>query len=517
MTGAQNSQRNHRIPRAGARFVGARHMIERRKLLLYVSSSGASVAFMGHGGIKEVHFLSADVDGWEQLNTLLLAWPRAPAHIVIDSVEELYRGEILPRVQGADRHEMLDRRLRQVLHQTPYRAVLRQGRAESGQSGDRYLFMGFTAPEILRPWLDILRLRGIPLAGVWLAPLLSQALLSRFHLQDKQLLLVSEQTGGLRLSYFAAGRLRFSRLAPVESSQYDNPLEGYGDEIERTRQYLLSQRLLSREDKLSVYLLDPLNTLNELHGLLPNAAGFQCATINRGRILGGLRLSPSLLSESSDGLFLALLAAAPADANLLPREARRDYQLFRARQGVLLASTAWLGVALLVSLLFTLDAWRHNQEAERARLQAEEMIQQGTAAIRRQHDAQHFRQTLKALQAWRHVSQYVGDPGQAYTQVLTLAERHPNLALRELDWIGPQPGEGMQLLLEGDVTPFSGDYQAAAQAIRAFTATLQQNGWAVRVERWPMDPAAHLEQQGEFRAGHPGLQAPLRLHLRAQP
>jgi hypothetical protein len=58
-------------------------------------------------------------------------------------------------------------------------------------------------------------------------------------------------------------------LAPVDGSQYENPLESYAEEIERTRQALVGQRLLARTEPLRTVLLDPLNTLSELHAFLP--------------------------------------------------------------------------------------------------------------------------------------------------------------------------------------------------------------------------------------------------------
>jgi hypothetical protein len=155
---------------------------------------------------------------------------------------------------------------------------------------ERYLMMGLTNAEIVRPWLDIMHMRGSHLVGIWLLPALTIPLARHFKLTDSRVLLVSEQTGGLRLTYLEQGELRFSRLAPVDSSQYDNPLEGYAEEIERTRQALVGQRLLARSEPLRTLLLDPLNSLAQLHALLPEAAGFQCKSILRGQLLDTLKL-----------------------------------------------------------------------------------------------------------------------------------------------------------------------------------------------------------------------------------
>lgn len=484
-----------------------------RRLLLYVSSAGASFAFQDGQALREVRALAADAEGWEQLNRLILAHPRVPLSIVVDSVEELYRSEALPRAWGRDRRDMLGRRLRQALHQTPYRAVLRQGPADPGQVGRRYLFMGLTAPEILRPWLDVIRLRGAPLAGIWLAPLLSRTLLGRFGLASPKLLLVSEQTGGLRLSYFEAGQLRFSRLAPVDSALYDNPLEGYGEEIERTRQFLLSQRLLTREEILPTCLVDPLDTLDELRAILPASAGFRCETIPRGRILSELRLPPGLLSESSDALFLALLGDAPGEANLLPEELRRAYRHFRLRRWLYAGGAVCLGATTLVSLAFLADAWRHDHAARAYREQTVQARQQATDMLAKAGDAVRFAQVEAAVGAWRRVADGVADPAAALDGVLAVCHARPGIRVTRLDWTGRRPGTGETVLADAEVLPFQGDYQAAHQAVREVAAALESAGWRVVVERWPADPASNRDLRGEFGRGQGNLLATFQLRL----
>ncbi len=484
-----------------------------RRLLLYVSSTGASLARWQDNAMREVHALPADVEGWEQLNSLILAQPGTPVYVVVDSVEELYRSEVLPRAWGRDRRDMTGRRLRQALHQTPYRAVLRQGPAGGDQVGDRYLFMGLTAPEILRPWLDVLKLRNTPLAGIWLAPILSQALLTRFGLSARQLLLVSEQTGGLRLSFFERGQLRFSRLAPVDSTQYDDPLDGYAEEIERTRQFLLSQRLLNRGDPLRTYLIDPLNTLEALRGILPGSAGYQCETVPRSRILNALRLPPGLLSESNDALFLALLTQPPASANLLPDELRRSYLHHRMRRWVYTGSAVWLGGTLALSLVLLADAWRQDGAADDARAQAGQARDRIRQTLAQADPSGRFEQTLATLQAWQHVRAASADPSAPLSRIRQVAQNHPGLRLTLIGWQAPPAGGTETVRVEGEIQSFKGDYQAAHQAIDAFLRGLRQSGWQAEVLGWPLDPAPDREMQGEFSRDQDRLLATFQLQL----
>lgn len=489
-------------------------MIFGRRLLLYLSAAGASCALQRNGTLSEVQYLPGEEEGWEAFNTLLKAHPNIPVAIAVDTVDETYRGEILPRAFGPERAEMTQRRVRQLVHQSPYRAALRQGRERKAATrGDRYLIMGLTNPEQIRPWLDIMHLRGTPLSGIWLLPALSVNLAHRFRLEDSRLLLVSEQTGGLRLTYLESGELRFSRLAPVDGSQYENPLEGYADEIERTRQSLVGQRLITREEKIKVVLVDPLNTLNDLHGLLPETAGFQCVSINRGRLLEALKLPHALLAESADALYLSLLSQAPASANLMTAEQRNHGRVFWLRRGLGFAAAAWMTLSVAAALPLLMDAWRldRHSDALQARTRADRA--QEATLLAPAGGADQVGQRLAAVEAWRAVHLREKDPTRALEAAAAAADNAgAGIQLTRLDWRNEGDGTAFSLNIEGDLAGFAGDYRAAHAGISRFAHNLADKlpGNRVEVTSWPLDahPSAALE--GEFS----GNRIPARFQIR---
>ncbi len=489
-----------------------------RRLLLYLSAAGASCALQRNGQLSEVQYLPSEEEGWEAFNTLLMAHPDVPVAIAVDSVDELYRSEILPRAWGRERAEMTSRRLRQLVHQSPYRAAMRQGRERNAPTrGDRYLVMGLTNPEQVRPWLDILHLRGVPLAGIWLLPALSANLVRRFHLKDPRLLLVSEQTGGLRLTYLENGELRFSRLAPVDGNQHENPLESYAEEIERTRQALVGQRLITREEKIKVVLVDPLNTLNDLHGFLPETAGFQCISIHRGRLLEALELPHALLAESADALYLSLLSQAPAGANLMTAEQRAGSRVFWLRRGLVFGAAAWLALSVAAALLLLGDAWRLGRQSDA--LQASTMNDRAreTALLAPAGGGDRVGQRLAAVEAWNTVRLRDQQPAPLFAAAQAAANRVGGIQISRLNWHNTGNAEGTSLTIEGDLPAFNGDYRAAHASIAALARLLGEKlpRYRVEVVAWPLDAQSGEALEGEIGGGR--LAARFRIQARAIP
>lgn len=502
------------------------------RILLYISAAGASCALYRNSSLLEVHSLACDEEGWEDFNTLLLKHPGRPVAIAVDTVDEIYRQDLLPRVRGADRREMTERRLRQLIHHSAYRAALHQKSLPSVTTPDplrqrnqeRYLMMGLTNAEIVRPWLDIMHVRGAHLAGIWLLPALAIPLAKKFKLSDSRMLLVSEQTGGLRLTYLEQGELRFSRLAPVDSNQYDNPLEGYAEEIERTRQALVGQRLLARSEPLRTLLLDPLNTLAELHALLPESAGFQCESIMRGQLLDTLKLPPSLLAESSDALYLKLLSEAPKSANLMTREQHAVTHLHWLRRGFLFVAVAWASLALIASALLWLDTWRLEHNADLAQQTSMQNRNEEAQLLATAGGTQALKHRRYAVEVWHGIAHLEQNPALLFEAIQQITQTVGDVHIRQMAWFGSatnakamtaystesEPG----VVIEGEIEPFDNNFVAARQRVQMLVDQLQSGLTGhrnIKVLRWPLDNDSSNALEGEF--GHSRINARFRIQI----
>lgn len=504
------------------------------RILLYLSAAGASCALYHRGTLREVHSLPSDEEGWEDFNNLLLKHAGKPVAIAVDTVDEVYRQDILPRVHGADRREMTERRLRQLIHHSAYRAALRQkalfDRTVQGQLKERrqdsYLMMGLTNAEIVRPWLDIMHVRGAHLAGIWLLPALAIPLARQFGLGKGRLLLVSEQTGGLRLTYLEEGELRFSRLAPVDSNQFQNPLEGYAEEIERTRQSLVGQRLLARSAPLRTLLLDPLNTLEQLHALLPESAGFQCESILRGELLENLKLPPTLLAESSDALYLKLLPDAPQSANLMTREQHAITRLHWMKRGLTFVAASWMALVLAGSLLLWLDTWRLDQASRQARASSQQDSARQAQLLTSGGGAAAIEQRMHIRQAWHSIGTLEQAPAPVFDSVLKAGREIGNLHFYRMAWsLGTTQHATQQaannapvIKLEGEIAPFDNDYSAAHQRVKDLAGKLQTvfPGQAIDVTRWPLDTSVASDLEGEFGLGQNNARFQIEIRWRSE-
>jgi hypothetical protein len=488
------------------------------RLLLYLSAAGASCALYRRGSLGEVHSLPMGEEGWEHFNSLLLKHPGLPVAIAVDTVDELYRHDILPSVHGPDRREMTERRLRQMIHHSPYRAALRQGAAKDNDHRDRYLMMGLSNPEIIRPWLDIIHVRGSHLSGIWLLPALAIPLARQFRLSNSRLLLVSEQTGGLRLTYLENGELRFSRLAPVDGSQYENPLESYAEEIERTRQALVGQRLLARAEPLRTVLLDPLNTLSELHAFLPASSGFQCETIQRAQLLDTLDLPPSLLAESADALYLRLLISAPANANLMTREQHEEARIRWWSRGLRFVAVAWVGLSLLTCIGLLLDAWRLDHQARDLGDTTRAHSEKEAKLLAEAGGAGAVHQRLGAIHAWRAVEAQDKSPIALLKAAFEASTDTGQTLLNRLEWTADNPGSGATLAVEGEISPFDGNFDGAHQRVELLLNGMRSRmppEMRAKVALWPLNSASDQGLEGEF--GHSRLNARFRIETSLKP
>src|SRR5882672_6618328 len=188
------------------------------KLLVGIGAYGATVA-RWRGRLADCQEFANDDAGHAAFKEYLDASPDVPAYVMIDAVEEDYRFETLPHAIGSDRAQMAARKLRQHYRNTPYMTAWRLGRDTGKRRDDRYLFSALTNPELIGEWLDAIVARGLPVAGLFLLPLVSAILPDKLKIGTDNLLVVAQHNVGLRLTFFRERQFRLSRLTRGESGR----------------------------------------------------------------------------------------------------------------------------------------------------------------------------------------------------------------------------------------------------------------------------------------------------------
>ncbi|HUW28016.1 MAG TPA: hypothetical protein VMV97_05340 [Sulfuriferula sp.] len=503
-------------------------------LLVYVCAWSITVACRRAGKMRLVGQFNADEGGRRAFAAVLHAFKNSPVSVMVDGVDEDYRLETLPHVLGNARREMLERRLRQISRNALFSAAWPQGRESTERRDDRYLFIILSNHDAVRPWLDLLHQHSVHLAELTVLPAISHVLLQRIRPTEPHVLLVSEHSGGLRLSYFERGNLRFSRLTAPESMAEGNAPD-IASEINKTDLYLNSQRLMPRDAQLAVYILDPENIYaglcREISGENKNLA---CRAVGSAALAKLVGVDEPLLHRTADVAHLAMLGRSRAAVNLAPAAYTRGYVQLVLRHQLYTGAFAVLVTALIISgYLFS-----RQHDLEQQRLVTQDRIRQQASLYRAVQQTlpqaptspQNLKRVVETARALYAAPQPISD----FARVSQALETVPDIAVLRLHWIdrdaadtaaatysaaNKNPGPALRALyFDGEVTPFQGDYKTALASIERFAATLRNDpGVAeVRVLTLPIntDPSATLDEVQRTGNSVPSARFKLKLLMR---
>jgi hypothetical protein len=490
------------------------------KLLLCISARQVTAAHWRAGAIAGCAVFENDEAGLEAFQEHLAEFSGVPVYVMADVVEEDYRFETLPHAFGSDRREMIHRKLRQHYRNSTYAAAVPLGRDDGKRRDDRYLFCALTNPDLIDGWMQAVAARGLPLAGVYLLPLVTAALIDELKLRSANLLVVSRQSGGLRLTFLQNGRFRLSRLTSIEGARGD-ATAAVVEEVSNTRIYLHALRAALLEDQLTVVLLDREDGLAAAApDIMADNPGIDCVCLARRELASRLGVAETLLELSPDVLFLRLLARRTPAANLASAAATAGFRrhelrraLHAAAAGVALAAAAWSGV----NLWQTADT--RARHAELARQTAALQAQYREAASKFPEAPTTAENLMRAVEVAQRLQASARTPELLMAVVSKALDASPGIMVRELAWkygvgeaastrpgasaapaAAPAPGAAARRTqsgyIEGEVRPFRGDYRAAIETIHAFAARLAGDSAVarVRVVKLPLniDPALAL-------------------------
>ena len=496
------------------------------KLLIGLSAQGATVAHWRGNKIAECYTFANDDGGQAGFKEHLASIANVPVYIMVDAVEEDYRFETLPHAFGSDRAEMVGRKLKQHYRNTPYMTAWRVGRDSGKRRDDRYLFSALTNSELIDDWLKAVVARGLPVAGIYLLPMVSAALLQKLDVKAVNLLIVAQHSGGLRLTFFRDRQFRLSRLTRGDSGRSENRARYFTEEISNTRLYLHALRTMTLDEHLTVLLVDRGDELMEVAaGIARDNPSLECVRLGRQEIAARLDLAESLLDVSPYVIYLHLLGFQAPQSNLAPANVTLGHKRYQARRALYAGSAALaLGAAVWTgaNLFQTLALRGEEEDAARqtAQLSARylEITRQFPAAPA---SAENLKKAVEIAQKLR---ESVRTPDMMMAMVSRALEPSPTLVIKEFGWkyglteielegaggraataaaetpapTGSAVVRKQSGLIEGEIRPFRGDFRAAIEIINGFADRLAREPAVagVRVVKLPLNVNPALSLSG---------------------
>lgn len=444
-----------------------------RRLVLLATPRQIGVLDWRPGRMHWLGEFAATADGLAALRAVIARHARLPAVVVVDTVDEDYRSDILPHVQGNAREELVARKLRQVFRNARFTGAWRQARETAGRRDDRYLLAALTDADWLVPWLAVLEGERVPLVGIVPLALACQHLIQALRIQEAHTLLAYRLNNRLRLSYYHNGLLRFSRLIGGDAP---TPAPGNAaDEIAKTQLYLTGQRILPREARLHVVLIDPDNQLDSAQAPLNADPAFSTRRVGMPALAAALRIPDDFLAATPELAPLAALAGESMPLNLAPPELLQRHTEFRWRRGLHAAA----GTIALAGVAVSGAWWLHAQDVQgQARALAAERLQleKHTAEIVRTfpHHVAAPEQLAQSVALANALELSPARPEALLAVAGPALQAMPDITLDGLSWSDDTLDRGnLVLRLDAALVPFDGNYRAAMQRIEAFMQALR--------------------------------------------
>lgn len=494
------------------------------KLLICVSAQLTSAAHWQGDRIADCQVFSNNDSGFAAFREFLAPFSNVPTHIMVDAVEEDYRFETLPHAFGSDRAHMVNRKLKQHYRNAPFVAAWLQGRDSSKRRDDRYLFSALTNPDIVAGWLLAVADCGLPVAGIYLLPIVSAALLDKLQIKAANLLIVAQHSAGLRLTFFLNRQFRLSRLTRSEGARADNRARFISEEISNTRLYLHAVRGAALDEPLTVLLLDRNNDLSEAVQIIArDNPSLNCKRLGREELASQLGIVEQQLDLSPDVIYLHLLGLKAPESNLASASVTVGYRRYQARRALYAAA----GVAAMIGVVWSgsnayqiMNAATETAEAARQTALQQVQYQEATRLFpAAPASAEHMK---KAVEIAQRLKETIRTPEMLMGIISKALEASPAIVIRDFGWkYGPEeiesggtstraaadtaapaagtvPQRKQSGLIEGEVRPFRGDYRDAINTINAFAGRLALDPMVadVRIVKLPLNVNPTLSLSG---------------------
>jgi hypothetical protein len=392
----------------------------------------------------------------------------------------------------------------------------------------------------------VLEVVEAPLAGVYLVPMASQMLVKTLKFKQPHLLLMTREVAGLRLTYFSEQQLRLSRVTPLSGVSEEKIQKLYLSEAERTRLYLISLRMITRETQLHLVYPSIEPVTGDLATQLEATQGVSCEVIPPTALAKRVGLNLSVLSRYPDLLHMHVLARGRMSTNLIPKIQAKNYQLLQARFGLSVTSIISVSIAALFAIdsLWNTITIKHQTEETVSQTTVQETLYQGVSSsfIKTPVSGSELKIAAELAQQFDSLKQ---NPQRLVFVISQALDKQPEIQIRRMRWKQtddanvkddeslykdtslvsevsvpppPRPPSGLYEIgfVDGEIKNFSGDYRSAQASVETLVENLRKNKEVAQVTilRQPVNTSSHVSLQGSTLDNNTQQQEPAHFGLR---
>lgn len=482
-------------------------MLNTAKKLILCANNNSLTAGVWHGTKLQNYAVFNNVDqDYTAFSEYLAQQQNTNIYLIVDAVEEDYRLESLPHTTGRARTEIIERKLAQFNRSSVFRAAHFINRSTDKRKDDNFLFVALSNADSLQGWLDVIQANQSPLVGVYLLPMISQVAVRQMKLMAPHILLCEQLPSGFRQTYLHNGRLRMSRLVPMVDIKPNQLAYFYLVEIEKTRLYLMSQRLINSETPLQMVLPALDNSHNEIAKSISQDQGLECKTVDILAYAKNVRIDTNLVRVHPELLHMQLLANGNVPDNLAPVAYSKIHNLNNTRRILLIVTSIIVIVGLLLAGFYF---WQGKKQKDQLKTIAAQTLQQQDLY---NQVAQNFpaapipsNELKVAAELVQLIKKNSQTPAKLMQVLSGACEALPEITLNRIRWVRSptddvkdeassdsailnptsqavvvnttnDPSNLLQIgFVNAEIKGFTGDYRAALNTVSQFVNKLREN------------------------------------------
>lgn len=491
--------------------------------LLYLNTHRLSAYAWQGGRLMPEGIFENDENGWNLFAGYIKSNRSSHFSLLANVAEEGHALETIPFLQGQDRKTLIARKIGQHFLGTPLAAATSLGYEKSQRKNEKLLLSALTNPSHFEPWLQRMAQAEVALAGIYSIAQFGGALLRKIGLNPVRCLLLTRQDHSIRESYLVDGQVHFSRMAPLSDSSIAGIASAFAAEAGKLHQYLIGQRLISRDDPLPVFILAHPPSIPAVERACPDRGPLSFTIVDSHVAAGLLKLHALPEDNRCDMLFLQLLATQPPSQQFAGETHRHHYRLSQVRHGLIAAGL----IALVASFLF---AARETYIAQGLYQEAASLTASEADFDRRYREiSATFPQIGVDNDTLRRLTSRYGEllhqqrqPTSAYVLVSRVLDRMPAIVLEGLDWKNgpflPSTAAGGE---DSEITIIRGAIQLEGATARQTLAVFEQfvealrstPGISVRVQQRPFDIESGTSLRGGDSLSEEAQQRPFAIEM----